>query len=269
MPGHRASMPEGAFRAPPTHGRTARRSEDRSVLIPADPVHAFVDYPDVPVPNAADRSARRADLRGQGHLRRRRLRHRLRQPGMEGGCKAGDGARAGRCRTARRRRALRRQDPHGRAGILARRAERALRHADQPGRAGARAGRIIVRARPRRSRRASSTLPLGSDTGGSVRGPASFCGIIGLRPTYGRIDISRRHAARSSFDTVGWFSRDMDIFASVGAVLLGEDIEGPPLTRMVIADDAFALLDGRGGARSVSAGCASVRRNVLAIRWWQ
>ena len=87
-------------------------------------------------------------------------------------------------------------------------------------------------------------IALGSDTGGSVRAPAAWCGLAGLRSTYGRIDISRTMPLAPSFDTVGWFARDMDIYARVGAVLLGEDIDGPPLAYMVVADDAFAQLDG-------------------------
>jgi amidase len=81
---------------------------------------------------------------------------------------------------------------------------------------------------------------LGSDTGGSVRGPASFCGIIGLRPTHGRIDISGTMPLAPSLDTVGWFTRDIGLFARIGAVMLGEDKAGPALTRMLQADDAFA-----------------------------
>src|SRR5690606_977554 len=44
------------------------------------------------------------------------------------------------------------------------------------------------------------------------------------------------------FDTVGWFTRDIELYARVGAVLLGEDIDGPPITRMVVGRDAFAQL---------------------------
>jgi amidase len=83
---------------------------------------------------------------------------------------------------------------------------------------------------------------LGSDTGGSVRAPGSFCGLIGLRTTYGRIDIGGTMALAPSFDTVGWFARTSEIYDRVGAVLLGEDVEGPPLTRMLVADDAFERL---------------------------
>ncbi len=82
---------------------------------------------------------------------------------------------------------------------------------------------------------------LGSDTGGSVRGPASFCGLIGLRPTFGRIDISGTMPLADIFDTVGWFTRDIETYRRVGAVLLGEDAAGPPLSRMVVAEDACAL----------------------------
>ena len=86
---------------------------------------------------------------------------------------------------------------------------------------------------------------LGSDTGGSVRGPASFCGIIGLRPTFGRIDIAGVMPLAPSFDTVGWFARDIDVFERVGSVLLGEDVDGPPLSRMVVGYDAFSQLEGQ------------------------
>jgi amidase len=85
---------------------------------------------------------------------------------------------------------------------------------------------------------------LGSDTGGSVRAPASFCGLIGLRTTYGRIDIGGTMPLAPSFDTVGWFARTPELYDRIGAVLLGEDVEGPELTRIVVADDAFARLVG-------------------------
>ncbi|HVZ14414.1 MAG TPA: amidase [Bauldia sp.] len=86
---------------------------------------------------------------------------------------------------------------------------------------------------------------LGSDTSGSIRGPASFCGLAGLRATHGRIAIDGVMPLAQSFDTVGWFARTYDIYERVGEVLLGADDEGPPLTRLLLADDAFALLDDR------------------------
>jgi amidase len=85
---------------------------------------------------------------------------------------------------------------------------------------------------------------LGSDTAGSVRVPSSLCGIIGLRPTHGRIDISRTMPLAPSLDTVGWFAQSPETFERVGVVLLGDDIEGPALSRMIVAEDTFALLAG-------------------------
>jgi amidase len=85
---------------------------------------------------------------------------------------------------------------------------------------------------------------LGTDTGGSVRAPASYNGVLGLRTTHGRIDISKVEPLAAGFDTVGWFARDMDVFSRVGKVLLGEDRLGSPLTRFLVGDDIHALLLG-------------------------
>jgi amidase len=84
---------------------------------------------------------------------------------------------------------------------------------------------------------------LGSDTGGSVRVPASFCGLYGMRPTHGRIPLDGVLLQAPSYDTVGWFTRDIDTFSRVGAVLLQSDMTAPPPRRLVIAADAFEVAD--------------------------
>ena len=61
---------------------------------------------------------------------------------------------------------------------------------------------------------------LGSDTGGSVRIPAAFNGLYGLRPTHNRIDLTGVQAMASTFDVPGWFACSPGIFRNVGAVLL-------------------------------------------------
>lgn len=61
-----------------------------------------------------------------------------------------------------------------------------------------------------------------SDTGGSVRAPASFCGLIGLRTTQGAIPLDATMPLAPSLDTFGWFAADADLYAKVGAVLLPE-----------------------------------------------
>ena len=80
---------------------------------------------------------------------------------------------------------------------------------------------------------------IGSDTGGSVRAPASFCGVYGIRPTHGRVSLQGACPLAPIFDTVGWFARDAALLARVGNVLLGGTAAAPG--RVLLAEDAFAL----------------------------
>jgi amidase len=85
---------------------------------------------------------------------------------------------------------------------------------------------------------------LGSDTGGSVRAPANHCGLYGIRPTHGRISLEGVLGLSPSLDTCGYFARDMETFARVSAVLLGEDAVGlPPTIRLLKPLDIWSMLD--------------------------
>ncbi|WP_027060599.1 amidase [Mesorhizobium loti] len=87
-------------------------------------------------------------------------------------------------------------------------------------------------------------IALGTDTGGSIRLPASYCGLIGLRPTHGRIETAGLQPLARSFDTVGWFARDIDVYEAVARLLLPQPAIQPPITRLVVAADIASYMLG-------------------------
>ena len=84
---------------------------------------------------------------------------------------------------------------------------------------------------------------LGTDTGGSVRVPASYCGLYGIRPTHGRLPLTGMLPQAPASDTTGWFARDARSFARISAVMFDEPVPDTLPTRLVIATDAFGFAD--------------------------
>jgi amidase len=111
---------------------------------------------------------------------------------------------------------------------------------------------------------------LGTDTGGSVRVPASFCGLYGIRPTHGRIDVAGMLPQAPTSDTIGWFARDATTFARVSEVMLGESMPATLPTRLIVAVDAFGFADPDTAAalqpmvRKLSTLVHEVREELLA-----
>jgi amidase len=84
---------------------------------------------------------------------------------------------------------------------------------------------------------------LGTDTGGSVRAPASFCGLYGIRPSHGRVPTGGILPLAPSLDTCGWFARDAHLFRTIGTVLLdGAGFTSRMPARVLVAEDAFELV---------------------------
>ncbi len=92
-------------------------------------------------------------------------------------------------------------------------------------------------------------VSLGTDTNGSVRVPAALCGVLGFKPTFGRISRAGTVPLASSFDHVGLFARTVRDIAAVYDALQGADAEDPACTDRPAAPCRGALDDGIEGFR--------------------
>ena len=86
---------------------------------------------------------------------------------------------------------------------------------------------------------------MGTDTSGSIRVPASYCGVYGFRPSHGAVPLDNVVPLAPSFDTAGWLARDGRMLARCGRVLLGEEGTAHGFQTLRVLADAFDLVDDR------------------------
>lgn len=118
-------------------------------------------------------------------------------------------------------------------------------------------------------------VALGTDTGGSVRAPANHCGLIGLRPTHGRVSLTGAIDMAPSLDTCGWFTRDIDTYLRVAEVLLGDDphplpdrvrvLRSPQLDALAQPEALSALSSAVQRVEAVTGGAQTLAPDLLDI----
>ncbi|MCY3554099.1 MAG: amidase family protein [Gemmatimonadetes bacterium] len=95
----------------------------------------------------------------------------------------------------------------------------------------------------------TAVLALGEDTGGSIRQPAAFCGVVGLKPTYGRVSRFGIIAYGSSFDQVGPMARNVEDCAQLLGVIAGHDPMDTTSASQAVPDYTADLKQGIEGVR--------------------
>ena len=106
-------------------------------------------------------------------------------------------------------------------------------------------------------------LALGSDTNGSIRVPSSFCGIFGLKPTYGRLSRARSFPFVASFDHLGPFARNVEDLALAYDAMQGPDADDAACTTRPVEPVTSLLAQDIGGLRIAVAG-GYFQKNVFA-----
>src|SRR5206468_3871969 len=84
-------------------------------------------------------------------------------------------------------------------------------------------------------------IGLGTDTAGSVRVPASHCGLFALRPTHGRVSCAGLVPLAPSFDTVAWLATSPEACATGAGVLFDDPRPQGPVARIIILDDLLGI----------------------------
>src|SRR5215471_7810153 len=97
-------------------------------------------------------------------------------------------------------------------------------------------------------------IALGSDTNGSIRVPSSFCGIFGLKPTYGRLSRARSFPFVASFDHLGPFARNVGDLALAYDAMQGPDADDAACTTRPVEPVSSLLTQGIAGLRIAVAG---------------
>ena len=89
----------------------------------------------------------------------------------------------------------------------------------------------------------AADFAIGSDTGGSIRIPATVNGIYGIRTTHGRVSPRGALPLAETFDTIGWFTASAGLLRKIGPILLQGKPSPAPVTNIVHASDVIALAD--------------------------